>query len=51
MRYFSGDRNNINVQIKVEAETKSCGQIYLTEQIKTVFEDILGKEQVKIEEC
>ena len=51
LRYFSGDRNNINVQIKVEAETKSCGQIYLTEQIKTVFEDILGKEQVKIEEC
>ncbi len=51
LRYFCGDRNNINAQIKIEGETKPCGQIYLTEQIKTVFEDILGKEQVSIEEC
>ena len=46
LRYFSGDKNNINVQIKVDGNMKPCGQIYLTDQIREVFEDILGKEKV-----
>ena len=50
LRFFSGDRNNINVQIKVAEEMKPCGQIYLTDQIKKVFEDILGEEKVAINE-
>ncbi len=50
LRYFSGDRNNINVQIKVNGEEKPCGQIYLNDKIKEVFDDILGEEKVKIEE-
>lgn len=50
LHYFNGDRNNINVQIKIEGQNKPCGQIYLTERIKTVFEDILGKEKVSIDE-
>ena len=49
LRYFSGDRNNMNVQIKVEEDTKPCGQIYLTDQIQTVFQDILGEEKVEIQ--
>ncbi len=48
LRYFSGDKNNINVQIKINEDMKPCGQIYLTDQIKEVFEDILGKEKVEI---
>lgn len=48
LRYFNGDRNNINVQIKIDGILKPCGQIYLTEQIQEVFEDILGAEKVKI---
>ena len=48
LRYFSGDRNNMNVQIKIGEELKPCGQIYLTDQIRQVFEDILGEESVKI---
>lgn len=48
LRYFSGDRNNINVQIKIDEELKPCGQIYLTEQIQEVFEEILGAEKVEI---
>lgn len=48
LRYFSGDRNNINVQIKLKEETKPCGQIYLSDQIKVIFEDILGEEKVSI---
>lgn len=46
LRYFNGDRNNMNVQIRIEEELKPCGQIYWTEQIQGVFEDILGKENV-----
>ncbi len=48
LRYFNGDRNNMNVQIRIEKELKPCGQIYWTEQIQGVFEDILGKENVDI---
>lgn len=50
LRYFNGDKNNINVQIKIEEQTKSCGQIYLTEEILKIFQDILGREEVKIDE-
>ena len=48
--YFKGDKNNINVQIKIDGETKPCGQIYLTEEILKVFQEILGIEKVKLEE-
>ncbi len=34
----------------MEEELKPCGQIYLTEQIMTVFQDILGVENGTIEE-
>ena len=50
LRYFNGDKNNINVQIKVDGDIKPCGQIYLNDQIKEVFDDILGKEKVVIDE-
>lgn len=46
IKYFNGDKNNINVQIKVNEELKPCGQIYLTEEILQIFEDIIGKEKV-----
>ena len=48
LRYFQGDRNNMNVQIKIGEEQKPCGQIYWTEQIAKVFEDILGEEKVEM---
>lgn len=48
MRFFAGDRNNINVQVKVGDELRPCGQIYLTDEIQKVFEKILGKEKVEI---
>lgn len=50
IKYFNGDKNNINVQIKVNEELKPCGQIYLTEEILQIFEDILSKERVSINE-
>ena len=48
IRYFSGDKNNINVQVKIEDTLKPSGQIYLTDEILKIFEDILGKERVSL---
>jgi len=50
IRYFYGDKNNINVQIKIGEDTRPCGQIYLTEEILDIFKDIIGNENVKLEE-
>jgi len=50
IKYFNGDKNNINVQIKIENEYKSCGQIYITDEIIKIFEDVIGKENAYINE-
>ena len=50
LRYFSGDKNNINVYIKINEDMKLCNSIYLTDQILEIFKGILGKDKVKIEE-
>ena len=49
IRYFSGDRNNINVFVDVNGDRKTCGQIYLTNEILEFFKDIIGTENVKVE--
>ena len=46
IKFFNGDKNNINVAIKVNEEIKPCGQIYLTDEILKVFEEIVGKENI-----
>ncbi len=48
IKFFNGDKNNINVQIKIGEELKPCGQIYLTEEIIKVFKDIIGEEKVTL---
>ena len=48
IKFFNGERNNIPVVIEVDQEIKPCGQIYCTEEILKVFEDIIGKENVKV---
>ena len=50
IRYFSGDKNNINVKIKMGEELKDCGQIYLTDEILTIFEDIIGQLNAYVQE-
>ena len=44
IKYFSGEQNNISVVIKIGEDLKSCGAIYLTDEILKVFEDIIGKD-------
>ena len=48
LKYFNGEKNNINVQVKVGNEYKPCGQIYLTEEILEVFQNILRRDQIRI---
>ena len=48
IRFFSGDRNNIAVQVNIDGELKPCGAIYCNEEILEQFEEIVGKENVKI---
>ena len=48
IKYFHGEKNNINVQVNVNGELKPCGQIYITDEIYEVFEKIVGKENINI---
>ncbi len=41
IKYFTGDKNNMKVEVKIGEEVKSCGAIYYNEDIKKVFDDIL----------
>ena len=50
IKYFSGEKNNISVQIKIDNEFKPCGAIFVTDEILKVFEEILGKERVEVKE-
>ena len=48
IKFFNGERNNIPVVIEIGKEIKSCGQIYCTEEILKIFEEIIGKENINI---
>ena len=41
IKYFSGDKNNINVQVKIGDEIKPCGAIYYNDEIKKIFDEII----------
>ncbi len=41
IKYFSGDKNNMNVQVKVGDDIKPCGSIYYNDDIKKIFDEIL----------
>ena len=48
IKYFNGDKNNINVFVKINDDEKSCGQIYLTDNILEIFKNIIGNTNVVI---
>lgn len=48
IKYFSGDRNNLKVNIKIGEEEKGCGAIYCNEMILEIFKQILGDEKVRL---
>ena len=49
LRFFSGEKNNIQVYIKNGERRDSAGGIFLNDKIIKEFEEILGKEKVKVE--
>ena len=50
LRFFSGERNNIQVQVRVKEETKACGGIFLNDEILEEIKRIIGKESVYLKE-
>jgi len=49
IKFFSGDRTNILIQVIDNGVIKPCGSIYFTEEIQREFEELLGKERVTVE--
>ncbi len=50
LKFFTGDRNNIAVQIINEDKKDLAGCIYITDIILTELQELIGEERVKIEE-
>lgn len=48
IKFFSGDRNNIAIQVNDNGELKPCGAIYFNEQILKAFEKIVGENNIKL---
>ena len=48
IKYFSGDKNNMPVFVRVDEEDKSCGNMYVTDEILEVFRWIIGNENVLV---
>ncbi len=46
IRYFTGDRNNMNVFVKINEEQKSCGAMFVNDSIIDLFKKILGEQRV-----
>ena len=49
IKFFSGEKNNIRVQIIDNEGTKPCGAIYLNNEILQEFKEILGEEKAYLE--
>lgn len=48
IKFFSGDRVNMKLEIIDNGETKPCGAIFLTDKVLKVFEKIVTKENIKL---
>ena len=46
IRFFSGSKNNVALQVLDNGVYKPCGGIYVTDEIIEEFENVLGKERV-----
>ena len=40
IKYFSGDKNNMNVQVKIGDDIRPCGAIYYNDEIKKILDEI-----------
>ena len=51
IKFFSGEKNNMPVFVKIGEDLKPCGAIYFAKGTSKIFEDILGSEKVEIKEA
>ena len=49
IKFFSGDKVNMKLNIIEKSNIKPCGAIYLTKEILEQFEEIVGEENIKFE--
>lgn len=40
IKYFSGDKNNMNIEVVINGEAKPCGAIYCNDEIKEILNQI-----------
>ena len=50
IKFFTGEKNNMPVYVKIGEDIKPCGAIYLTKEIKQFFDEILGSENIILKE-
>ena len=50
IKFFMGEKNNIQIQIINGEKKNMSGGIYLTNAVLEEFQEIIGDENVKIEE-
>lgn len=48
IKFFSGERANVKLEIVQDGQNKPCGGIYMTKQILEQFEEIVGKENIEL---
>ncbi len=48
IKYFSGEKNNMQVQVTENSEAKSCGAIYLNDEILEEFKSLIGENRVNL---
>lgn len=48
IKFFVGNENNIKVEVIDDKEIKSCGMIYLTNEILEEFKEILGEDKIEL---
>lgn len=48
IKFFTGDKANVKLEIVQDGENKPCGGIYMTNQILEQFEEIVGKENIEL---
>ncbi|MBP3463936.1 MAG: DNA polymerase III subunit alpha [Clostridia bacterium] len=49
IKFFSGDKVNMKINVIEKMQKKPCGSIYLTEEILDQFKEIVGGENVELE--
>jgi hypothetical protein len=48
IKFFTGDKVNVKLEILDNGETKPCGAIFLNDKILEVFQEIVSENNVKL---